>query len=405
MRRLPPIPSARKQRVVGTKRRGKRPARDGTELTAEQWWDALFDMRRARGDSSMEHDRGRYKKHIKPVVDTHLQYVTRENCEQLRDHLDRQIQTGTMAWKSAKNVWAVWTTACRLACTSNKHVLRVRRDNPCSGVEAPDKGIARSKTWLWPEEFLQLVTCEEVPLRWRCIYTLAIYLYLRGSELAALRWGDIDWHHGIAHVHRSFDENGKAKSTKSGDARRFRVETELLPLLHAMQRESGGEGPLIDMPRREFWARRLREHLKLAGVTRTELFTDDATREHLTFHDLKATVVTWMAIRGDEPLKIMQRAAHRNFQTTQTYLHAAEMVGATIGTPFPALLGCILGDVTPDDDSANRPEYRLEDDNSLNLFADPQGPHPGAPPRWHSPRARAVPFSDHGPIRVNGRLL
>ena len=361
---------ARKHYVVGTKRRSKSSLSEGTELTAEEWWEALFDMRRARGDSAMETDRYRYKKHIKPVVDKHLQYITRDDCERLRDSLDSKIQSHALAWKSAKNVWAVWTTACRLACSSKKRVLRVRGDNPCSGVEAPDKGIQRSKTWLWPEEFLQLVTCEDVPLLWRRIYTLAIYLYLRGSELAALEWGDVDLHHGIVHIHRSFDAKGKAKSTKSGDARRFSIEAELLPLLRVMQRESGGEGPLLCMPSREYWAKQLRAHLKLAGVTRTELFTDDATRKHLTFHDLKATAITWMAIRGDEPLKIMQRAAHRNFKTTQIYLRTAEMVGATIGTPFPALPGSILDDdATGDEDKGSdyRPKYRPDGANLLNF--------------------------------------
>jgi hypothetical protein len=49
-------------------------------------------------------------------------------------------------------------------------------------------------------------------------------------------------------------------------------------------------------------------------------------RRRTTFHDLKATAVTWMALRGDNPLAIMQRAAHRDVKTTQRYLRAAEMV-------------------------------------------------------------------------------
>lgn len=32
---------------------------------------------------------------------------------------------------------------------------------------------------------------------------------------------------------------------------------------------------------------------------------------------LRATGLTWMAVRGDDPLKIMQRAGHTSFQTTQ----------------------------------------------------------------------------------------
>ena len=315
---------------------------DGT--ASQAWWRALFAMRDRRGDSSTVDDEGRYRKHIKPIVPGHLSRVTREDCERLRDSLDNKIYNATISWKTAANIWAVWTTACRLAATSKHKSLRVRTDNPCQGIEGPDKGHQRGKTWLWPSEFLQLVECETVPLRWRRIYTLAIYLYVRGSELKALEWDDVDLTHGIVNVHRAMDRSQTVtKSTKSGEARRFSVERELLPLLRAMAKEPDVGSRVIMMPDRKHWAPRLRAHLKRAGVTRSELFANDATRKHITFHDLKATAVTWMAIRGDAALKIMQRAAHRDFQTTQRYMRSAEMVGDVIGQPFPPLPDALFG--------------------------------------------------------------
>jgi hypothetical protein len=56
--------------------------------------------------------------------------------------------------------------------------------------------------------------------------------------------------------------------------------------------------------------RRPRQHLQTAGVIRAELFTSDAQRTHITFHDLRATGITWCAVRGDDPLRIKQRAGH-----------------------------------------------------------------------------------------------
>lgn len=63
----------------------------------------------------------------------------------------------------------------------------------------------------------------------------------------------------------------------------------------------------------------------------------DATRKAITFHDLRATGITWCAIRGDEPLRIMQRAGHADFETTKIYLREAENLAAGFGTVFPAL--------------------------------------------------------------------
>lgn len=124
-----------------------------------------------------------------------------------------------------------------------------------------------------------------------------------------------------------------------------------LPLLKAMHKESGGQGRLVEMGDRKHWAANLRAHLKAAQVDRAELYADDATRKHITFHDLKATAGTWMALRGDNPLVIKQRLAHRGLETTMLYVRAAEMVGDAVGEPFPSLPEALLG--APSDGEAN----------------------------------------------------
>jgi hypothetical protein len=40
----------------------------------------------------------------------------------------------------------------------------------------------------------------------------------------------------------------------------------------------------------------------------------------------RATGITWMAVRGDDPLKIKQRAGHTTFQTIEGYIREAEAV-------------------------------------------------------------------------------
>ncbi len=50
-----------------------------------------------------------------------------------------------------------------------------------------------------------------------------------------------------------------------------------------------------------------------------------------------------MAVRGDEPLKIMQRAGHTDFKTTQIYVREAESVRQGFGVPFPDLPTSLFG--------------------------------------------------------------
>ena len=99
---------------------------------------------------------------------------------------------------------------------------------------------------------------------------------------------------------------GVVKETKTGIARRTPIEPRLMPLLLGMHREARGKGQVVAMPRPSELARQLRRYLKLAGVTRHDLFTSDATRSQLTwYHGTRSTGLTWCAVRGDEPMKVM----------------------------------------------------------------------------------------------------
>jgi integrase len=187
-----------------------------------------------------------------------------------------------------------------------------------------------------------------VPLGWRRDVTLAIYLYPRLGELRVLPWEDVDLEHGTIHIHRALDrETGKTKATKTKHPRRFSIEPALLPLLKAMHKESGGEGVVCSLPSMRDMARGLRRWLWHANVKRAELHVSTPTRKAMTFHDLRATGITWMAIRGDDPLRIQQRAGHEDFATTQGYVREAENIREGFGDVFPVLPESLLKPTNP----------------------------------------------------------
>jgi hypothetical protein len=134
-----------------------------------------------------------------------------------------------------------------------------------------------------------------------------------------------------------------ARSKPPSQGRRVPIEPRLEPLQLALHKETGGEGALVEVPISHL-AEHLQRHLKLAGITRTELFPPPSSHQvantwaALTFHDLRGTCVTWAAIRGDEPLVIQQRAGHSDFDTTQRYLREAETLGKDSRYPRPHLL-------------------------------------------------------------------
>lgn len=315
--------------------------------TADAWMERWTEDRRARGLTIAEQTAGRWRKWIRPIFGHRpMADVTREEVERVVDKLDQATRAKTIRTKTALNIWAIVKAAFRDAVNAKNRDLRVRGDNPTQGVFGPDRGVMRSKPWIYPCEMAQLLASPEVPLWWRRLFALTTYLYLRAGEVAALSIEDVDLVGGVVLVHRSAQRIGvrgqsedATKPTKTKITHRVPIEPSLLPLLAAMVQEAHEQGRtrLVVLSGAHDLADTLRASLQRAGIHRAELFADDETRAPVTFHDLRATGITWRAIRGDDALKIQRAVGHRSLATTQRYIREAEVIGANIGEPFPPL--------------------------------------------------------------------
>jgi hypothetical protein len=250
----------------------------------------------------------------------------------------------------ASNAWVLVSKMFKDAAGAKQRDLRVRSDNPAAGVAPPEHGDRKAKVYLYPSEFETLVGCAGIDLRFLTVYAVAVYTYMRAGELEALTRDDVDLEHGVIQINKAIDrETGRVKSTKSGETRRIPIEPNIAPLLERLCHGRSGEQPVLWMPDNEDRAVMLRQHLEQAGVKRADLFADNDRQKHVTFHDLRATGITWMAVRGDDPLRIKQRAGHSSFSTTEMYIREVENLVAGFGAPFPSLPKELVGR------SANRP--------------------------------------------------
>jgi integrase len=331
--------------------------------------------REERGLTSVSDDRGRLTKWVHSKIgEADVTNVDRGALEELIEDLDRRVRARELSWKTAWHAWALTRRMFGDACSSKSRALRVRADNPAAHVIGPDRGVRKTKVYLYPDEFARLVSSERVPLRWRRVFAIATYLYLRAGELNALRWDDVDLERGVVLVHRSANRvTGELKSTKTSISRRIPIERELLPLLRVLHAEANGSARVVrtEATDRKL-SRQLRRCLALAGVTRPELFPEDdgeapQTRKPMTFHDLRATGITWMAVRGDEPLRIKQRAGHSTFSTTEGYIREAENLRDGFGVVFPPLPpSLILGDPGRGDPGSGDPGIGHPGDSGLS---------------------------------------
>ena len=227
-------------------------------------------------------------------------------------------------------------------------VISPRRTPDPDGVVAIDlvaAGVRGRRRGVGVGDVPWILDGHHVPLEWKRSIALSVYLYVRSGELRALQWEDVDFAHSVADIHRSQDREGTEKTTKTGNVRQVPIEPTLLPLLAAMRAEVDGRGPVIELPDDRHLSRGLRSLLTKAKITRSRLLADDATRKNLTWYDLRATGITWLAIRGDDPLKIMARAGHTGFATTQGYIRSAEPMRADFGQVFPTLPNELSGRV------------------------------------------------------------
>jgi integrase len=313
--------------------------------SGDEWWEKLFAYRDAKGMAPV---RSLYNQHIKPVVPTHPNKWTKSDAERLVTELDKKIVSGAVTWKTARNGWGLFTKACKLAASAKAATgLKVRDDNPSAGVEGPERGAEKGKQWLRPDEFAQLLACPLVPLRWRRLYALLAYSYMRPSELKTLRKTapHVDLRMGTFYVEKAWDRaRKKVKSPKTeAGIRHIPIEPALLPLVKTMIAEAG-DSPLLvpSMPPAEDWAETFRDHLRRAGIDRAELFVDDETHRQIRFYDLRSSGLTWRALRGDHAQAMHEASGHEDYNTTLTYVRDAQHLIGKVGEPFAPLPASLL---------------------------------------------------------------
>jgi integrase len=323
--------------------RAAAPAAPETE-TVRAWFERYLEYRESKGQHSVRDARGRVANWIVPVIgDRPMAKVSADDLEEVVAVLDGAVEQGRISWKTAKNIWGEVTAAFNQACRSKRRDLRVRTNNPVTNVPGPDRGQGRQQPILYPDEVVALLACERVPPHWRVLYAVAVYTGARAGELAALSASDLDLAHRRMTIARQRDRiTGELRLTKTKLARSFDIEEALVPLLEKLVAQRP-EGDLLRLPADEHRARMLRGHLEVAGVRRAELFVQgDPTRNPFTFHGLRHTHLTWMAVRGDDAVKIQMRAGHTDFKMTQRYIEAARTLGGGFGASFPKLPAGLL---------------------------------------------------------------
>jgi hypothetical protein len=142
---------------------------EGKAETVADWTKRWLNHREERGIVSIRDDRARMRDHIVPTVgaSSTMANVSKSDVKRLVQVLDNKILAGEVSWKAAHHVWTLTRPMFKDACSSKRAELVVHEDDPTDKVAGPDRGDDRSRTYLYPREFQNLIACKDVPAEWR----------------------------------------------------------------------------------------------------------------------------------------------------------------------------------------------------------------------------------------------
>lgn len=330
--------------------------------TVTEYSERWIAYRKAQKRAAAPDDLSRLRNHILPVLGTlPVRSVTRATIEDFVTMLDRKVQARAMTWKMAEHIWGTLRSMFDDATRAKDRTVRAGLEaSPIADVRGPERGAKPMRTVLRVDEFVALVSCPDVPLARAQAYAVATYLCLRSGELAAIDWQDVhlEGTRPYVEVHRSIDRKRRPKlegSTKGKRGRLVPVPAALVPLLEALRGEKTRGPVMTRLARPGAAAELLRLDLRCAGVLRSTLHVESGARKPVTFHDLRATGITWLVSRGDAALSVKEAAGHGDYATTAGYVRMAEVLGDD-AAPFPTLPARLL------QSSGNRPiVYRKQE--------------------------------------------
>ena len=287
------------------------PSRRKNRLTMKEAWKA-YDKWLGTGKKHPEDDRSRYKAHIElKFGDKPLSAITPHDLEAFKTSLlEKEIETPSGKKRS-------------LSPATVKHVLVLIRqiynkmvtwglwkgENPIKGVKLPSLSNRRERFLTYQEAGILLDKLKKVSQQLWEMSLVGLHTGMRAGEICAFRWGDADFDNMMISI----------PDSKSGRPRHVPMTNEVKNMLAKKEKANHGDfvfqarggGEITDISRAFF---RAVEDLGFnVGI--------DDRRRRVTFHTLRHTYASWLAIQGTPIIQIKELLGHQTLVMTERYAH------------------------------------------------------------------------------------
>jgi len=318
-----------------------------------------------REKRSADDDEARLERYVYPVCgDTPIRAFTLADAERVMSELP-----GDLSSASRRHVAQALNRVLNLAV----YPAKLRDANPLPKGFLPKVTHRKAESWLYADEEARLAGAERVPLFSRVLYGFLAREGMRISEATGLDWSNLDLKRGAVTLDRNKTDDPRAWALDPSVARalkrykeRYRADAEPSdPVFcdadgHRIENGTTAEADIF------------REHLRMAGVTRPELFpvegqrlragcrrrkdftpgekapAADNVRLPIRLHDLRATFVTVSLATGKSERWVKDRTGHRSSQMVDRYARAARTV-AEVGCSGFTPMDLAIPELRPDE--------------------------------------------------------
>jgi integrase len=278
-------------------------AKDKLEnVTFKEAADAFIDWAK-KSKKDWDHDETRLKLHINPVLgDKPMNAIEAAHIEALKAKCQDNGLAAATVRHCLQTTRAIFNHTARLG--------NYRGENPTRRVKFPKVDNHRKKFFTYDQAEALLTALQDRDQDVHDITMVGLLAGLRFSEIARLRWEDVDLDHDIIHVH----------DAKSGESREAYITEDLREMFLRRQVVSNSAlifpGPisgkvLKDVP--IVFMRTVEDLNFNSGVT--------DLRQKLTFHSTRHTFGSWLALQGTPLFTIKELMGHKTIQMTERYSH------------------------------------------------------------------------------------
>lgn len=249
------------------------------------------------------HDKSRYENHIKGrLMSKRLDEITPLDLERMKVGLTKK----GLSPQSVKHCLALTRTMFNKAISWGMW----QGENPVRKVKLPTVRNERERFLSYEEAEILLTKLKEVSLLVHDMALISLHCGLRFGEITNLRGVDVDIENGTIHIANPKNESPrKAYTTTSVDEMlKKRLPNDPEGYVFTDRKKNGKIGNISHTYPR---------------IVKELGFNDGITdrRQLVTFHTLRHTHASWLALSGESLLVIREALGHKDFQMVKRYAH------------------------------------------------------------------------------------